>query len=480
MSRPSTNVRNSGWNLANILIYPTAFLAMTPFFIDQLGEYVFGQWMLINSYVFIAVHLVGFGLPFSITAHVAEALGKDDTPKMYAYINAASRLLGRMMGLLSLLGGLLYGLALWDPGVFSDGLWTILSVATFFIAIKFPEVLFQSIFKGFEQYHKAAIFNMLNRLLALSLHFILIYLGYGLLAVFMASFVVNTLVVGIQAWVIFSRMKGFRLQIWKPLQERKALYHFGFWTWLQTIIAVASYQMDRFLVAFYLGTAAVTYFVLAATIANHLHMAFEAVVSWFLPKVARLKASLGETRSHFYSIRAFSVGFSLLVILFIYLISEPLFILWLGPDKYAKMIDFFKLFLIFEAFLVLAIVPKLYLNAIKSLSFITSLEFMYKTAIIVGMVLCFSWYGSAQSLIWGQNAAMIVFMPVMYYLVNKRALHSGIIKETFLNIVPSLAVMGAILSTSWMWIGAYLLLAIISFIFIYIRNKDFNLKLLFE
>ena len=51
--------------------------------------------------------------------------------------------------------------------------------------------------------------------------------------------------------------------------------------------------------------------------------------------------------------------------------------------KFVKMDTFFKLFLIFEAFLILSIVPKIYLNALKSFHFITSMELMYKSAIIV-------------------------------------------------------------------------------------------------
>ncbi len=479
MARQSTNVSNSGWNLANILLYPTAFLAMTPFFIDKLGEDVFGQWMLINSYVFIAVHLVGFGLPFSITTYIAEALGKNDQSKLYAYVNASSRLLGRMMILVFLMAILIAILAIMDVGVFSATMWTTLSVATVFIVVKFPEILFQSIFKGYEQYDKAAFFNMLNRLVALGLHLIIIYQGFSLLMIFISSLVVNTLVDCLQAYIIYRRMKGYRLVFWKALPERKELYHFGFWTWLQTIIAVASYQMDRFLVAFFLGTAAVTYYVLAATIANHLHMAFEAVVSWFLPKVARLKANLTNTHDHFHSIRAFSVGFSLFVIAFVFLISGPLFTLWLGPEKYIKMIGFFKLFLVFESMLVLAIVPKLYLNAIKSLTFITSLEFMYKTAIITGMIICFSIYGTAESLIFGQIAALVIFMPVEYYLVNKRELKANAFKESIINMLPSFCIMGAILTENW-WSWGLILLAVIAFVLAYLTPKNFKLKLLFE
>ena len=174
----STNVRNSSWNLANILVYPTAFLAVTPFFINRLGEDVFGEWMLINSYVYIAVHLVGFGLPHSITAHVAEALGKRSNEKLNAYINASSRLLGRMTILVVLFAVLLSVYAKWgNEFMFDTYIWKTLAVASFFIAAKFPEILFQSIYKGYEHYNKAAIFNMANRLIELSIQIILVYEG---------------------------------------------------------------------------------------------------------------------------------------------------------------------------------------------------------------------------------------------------------------------------------------------------------------
>ncbi|MEJ2595435.1 MAG: hypothetical protein P8100_09990 [bacterium] len=106
MIRKTTNVRNSGWNLVNILLYPALFLAATPYFIDKLSASVFGEWMLINSYIYISVHLMGFGLPDSITAHVARAIGLQDRKKLYAYINASGSLLGKMASI-SLLVALL-------------------------------------------------------------------------------------------------------------------------------------------------------------------------------------------------------------------------------------------------------------------------------------------------------------------------------------------------------------------------------------
>ena len=436
--------------------------------------------MLINSYVFIAVHIIGFGLPLSITAYVAEAIGKGDQTKLFAYINASSRLLSKMI-LFTIAGAALLilsqslGLVL-----FNNQIHKTIVIATLLISVKIPEILFQSVFKGYEHYHKAALYNILTRLLTLSAQIVLVYKGFSLLEMYLAGLIINFTMVFLQGLNIFSGLKGFRPVFFKALPERKEIYNFGFWTWLQTIIAVASFQIDRFIVAWFLGTATVTYYVLAATIANHLHMAFEAVVSWFLPKISRIKAAHGDTINYFYTIRAFSVAFSLVSIVIVFILSEPIFYLWLGEEKCSKVIGFFKLFLIFEAFLIMSNVPKLYLNAIKSLSFITSLELMYKSAIIVGMVIFFIITPNATYLIWGQIVALIIFMPVEYFLINRRVLHSKPISETIFTMLPSFAVMGIILAGRLDLALFFFGLGALFFWLIYLKNSYFSINLLSE
>jgi len=480
MLRNSKNLKNSGWNLVNILIYPIAFLAATPFFINKLGENVFGEWMLINSYVFISVHLVGFGLPESITAYVAEALGKKNNTLLYAYINGASRLLLRFSVVTFFIGIIMLLIYLSGNFFFTDYIWKTLIIATFMIVLKFPEILFQSIFKGYEKYGSAALFNMMNRLIALALQVILIVVGFSLLEIFISNLIVLFMTLIIQGYFIYRGLKEYRLVLFKPLPERKALYHFGFWNWLQTIIDIGANQLDRFIVAYFLGTATVTYYVLASTIANHLHMAFQASVSWLFPKVSRLKASLTDTRAYFHTIRAFSVGFSLLVLVILYLVNQPLLTLWLGPEKYEKIASFFKLFIMFESFLILSIVPKLYLNGIKSLQFITSLELMFKSAIIIGMILFFILFNTGESLIWGQITALFIFMPVEYFLVNRKILKENSLRETLATILPSIFVCAAIISSGWFLTSAFVIFAVLLFWLIFYRDKHFDHHLLLE
>ena len=199
-----------------------------------------------------------------------------------------------------------------------------------------------------------------------------------------------------------------------------------------------------------------------------------------LPKISRMKAALKDTRNYFHTIRAFSVGFSLLVIIALYFVSEPLFTLWLGHEKYLKMIVFFKLFLVFEAFLILTIVPNLYLNAMKLLSFNTSLELMYRLAMIVIIIAFFSFWKTAESLIWGQIVALVIFMPVEYFLINKRILKENGFKETFLTSLPSVFIGGAILANDWIWSIVFFTLATLIYYFIYLKDKHFKRSLLTE
>lgn len=480
MKSKSSNLQNASWNLVNILAYPVAFLATAAFFINRLGENVFGQWMLINSYVFIAVNVASFGLSNSITAYVAEAIGQKNENKLHAYINASSRLLGRLMALALLLALIMVLMLYFDIIIFSEYFWKILILATLLIATKFPELLYQSIFKGFEQYKLSAIFNISTRMLMLVLQFILVLKGYSLLSIFVGSLAVSLVFTAWQGFEIYRKLNGYRLVIFRALPERKQIYHFGFWNWIQTNIDVASFQLDRFLVAYFLGTATVTYYVLAATIANHLHMAFTAAVGWLLPKISLLKASLKDTRLYFHTIRAFSVGFSLLTIIGLYAVSKPLLTLWLGQDKYEKIIEFFKLFLAFEALLILSIVPKIYLNGIKSLKFITVIEFIYKSAMIVGMLAFFIVLRTAESLILGQIAALLIFIPVEYFVINRRIIKENPFRETIMTVMPSLLVALAILTPPPVWPLVFTLLATLVYWHIYLNDTYFNYHLLKE
>lgn len=480
MFKRSSNIKNSGWNLANILLYPVAFLAVTPFFINQLGEESFGVWMLVNSYVYIAVHILSFGLGNSITAYVAEALGKKLNTKLHAYVNSATKLIVWIS--LGTIGFALLWVVLNALGIhlFELDLDTILVIATFVITVKFWELLYQNILKGFERYDLASFWNIISKILVLGAQVGLVLMGFGLMEIFISNLILNLVMVIFQAVVSYRLLPGYRFRLVSN-EERKDLYHFGFWTWLQTIVQVLAYQIDRFIIAAFLGPVIAGYYILASTIANHMHMAFMAVVSWLFPKIARKKESNeSDIKLYFHTLRGFSLGSSLLVIFVTYLLYEPVFTLWLGADKFAKMGDYFALFLMFEAFLIMTVVPLLFLNGMKMLKFITSLEFMYKIGAIVGMIIAFWISPKAESLILGQVIALGILIPMEYFFINQRLLKESAWQETLITVLPSLLIALLIWIDSPIYTLLMFIAAVLIFVLYFMPSKRFKKNLLLE
>ena len=477
MHKTPGNIKNSSWNLANILFYPMAFLALTPFFINHLGENNFGVWMLINSYVYISLHIVSFGLGNSITAHVAEALGKKDPKSLFNYINVSTRTIAAISIVTLFLSLLWYTL---EINLFGESLDKILVIATLVISVKFWELLYQSMLKGYERYDLASMYNIISKLIILGAQFFLVINGFGLLEIFISNLLLNLIMVVLQAVVSYRQVKGYRFSFKRSKEESGNLFHFGLWTWLQTIISVLAYQLDRFVVAIFLGPAITGYYILASTIINHMHMAFGAIVSWLLPKISRKKESKKDITIYFTTLRSFLIGFSLLAILITYFLYEPVFTLWLGPDKLGKMSEFFKLFLIFEAFLIMTIIPLFYLNAIKMLKFITSMELMYKSGVIIGLLVAFAIIPSGNSIIIGQIIALFVLIPVEYYFINKKILFDNTLKESILTIIPSTMVALVIIFSQGYLTILFILIAVVVFKLYFLNHKRFHYKLLME
>jgi O-antigen/teichoic acid export membrane protein len=486
MAISSQNLKNSGWSIVNILLYPIAFMGLTPVFISRMGEMQFGIWMLVNSYVYIAVNIISFGFSNSITAHVAEALGKDDRGKLFAYINAATRILGiitastalpALFAMVALLA-LPPLFALPSFYLFNPRLDLVLVVATLLISVKFYELLYQSVFKGFERFDLSGKYNILNKFLVLGVQLILVLKGDGLLSMFLGNLIINFAVVAIQGFVMHRILPGYRFRMHKNPAESKDLFVFGFWTWLQTIISVAAYQIDRFVVAIALGPIVAGYYILASTIANHMHMAFGAMGSWLFPKVSRQKEISPDTRLYFHSLRGVTTGISLLLILGMSLIYKPFFTLWIGPEKFAKMGSFFALFLVYEAYLVLSIVPQFYLNGIRMLRFITMLELMYKSGILIGMFVAFALVPTGESLLLGQVIALMILMPLEYFLVNNKILHDHPVGESLVAIIPSFCIACIIYFNRVPLTIGLSVFAAFTFASYYLKPSRFNLKLL--
>lgn len=486
MLKRSQNIKNSFWNLLNIGLYPVAFLALTPFFLERLGEHLFGIWMLINAMVFIMVQVGHFGMGNSITMFVAESRGLDSTPRLNRFFNA-----GLNFTTLAAAIGLLLSVVCWYAFPFFEKLVPVnddytadvhlsLTLSVVLISTRFYEQFFQGFFRGFEEYDTSGKFNIANRMFTLGGHALAAWQGWGLTGIMLASLGVNTITVLAQYRVSLTYLPGYR---WTPTVNRAIfgkLGDFGFWTWLQSLIALLCFQLDRFIVAFFLGTDVVAYYSIASMIANHLHMAMEALVGWMFPKISRFRNQGRDTAPLYLTVRSLLLTTSLLLFASLFIVREPLFTLWLGVEKYRQIIPFIEAFLYFQVFYVLSITPKFYLNGLSRMRLITSIEFSYKAVSIVFMIVFFAIYKDGLSLIWGQVVALMITMPIEAYVVNRQVLKQNVFRETALVALPCFSLFFALyIPSPWLSIAAFVVTAVLVRL-VYFGRGMFDRNLLLE
>lgn len=481
----SKNLSNSVWNIANTVIYPVAFLAATPFFLDHLGEHVFGTWMTLNALVFISVQVLHFGTGESVSMYVAEARGKQNQQRLMRYFNSAFN-----FSALLALGVTALAVVLWvlppsviprvASGLSSDDLKIALVLTLFTIASKFFEQLFGSFFKGFEEYGTAARFNMGQKLAMLLLQVGAVVMGYGLPTVLLMAAGSNTLLAMLQ--FIWSRryLPGHRWEAKIDPLIFGRLRSFGFWTWLQTLVALLGFQLDRLIVAFALGTHVVAYYSLASMIANHIHMVLEATVSWIFPMSSRMAGEKRDTTPLYVTVRGFVMSLSLVGLLALGFLSDPIFGLWLGAEKYRQMQEFIRLFILLEVFYVATIVPKFYLHGIGELRLIAGIEIGYKTLGVAVMLAAFALFGTATSLIWGQVVVLMLAAPLEMLIINSRVLRASLLHEVILCVLPCFLTFGALYRQPFLVSALMGLSAMVVAYVAYFRHPGFRFKLLMQ
>ena len=461
-STPS-NLKNSAWNLAGNFVYPVIFLALTPFFIGRLTDSVFGIWMLINSVVFISVEALFLGIGDSVTMFVAAARGRKDEQELHAVLNTSTSL-ALLYGLgVALVGALLYFLlrdASWLPlsDTYRELTLQTLAVATGVIAIRFSDLVFQSAFKGFERYDTASIALMAHRLGWLAANVALVLAGYGLVEMFWANVVVSLLVVLWQYRALLRQLPGYRFAFNFERAQRKRLLGFGVFTWIQSMVSLAAFQADRFVIAGSLGPNVVAYYSIASMISNHLHVGYGAITAWLFPKVSRLREEGMALLPLYHTLRTTVVSIGLVSLTLFYALSGPLFELWLGSEKAAATLPYVHLFVLYELLYLLTIVPKFFLNGSGQVKLWTGLEFAYKSWNIVLMFTLFTVYGTPESLVLGLIVSALTMLPIQAWQVNKRVLKQPPWQEVIGSLAPSFLLVAALALPGW-WLKLMLLAA---------------------
>jgi O-antigen/teichoic acid export membrane protein len=481
----SRNFINTIWNVIDTLAYPAMFFLLTPFFLKHLGDKEFGIYTL-SSQMVVYIQILNFGLGTATFINVArnKALNNHESTKNSINTNLSFMILvfgfSVMVGLIMFCAIQFGGLYKIDEQLKAIAAYSIM-LGILVGAVKLVEQIPLHAFKGIERFDIASFINTFFRLSILAINVVLVYYHFRVQYMWLSALIISLLGLVVLLVVLKRKFPAFSFSFNINFDFVKQELGLGLWLWLQTILIVLAYRLDLSLLP-YLdnGLAKVTYYGLCQTIFNHIHMVFIAGALWVFPRFTALVKRGDDIVPLYRTIRSFITGGGLLALCVFSVLKEPIFNLWVGAERYLKFNEFLPLYISFEMFYVLTIIPLLFLNS-------TGNE---KKAFLLNLVLCglsllfilsgFYFIKTPQSLLWGLITATIISVPVVCYYINNLLLKGNVFEETFIILIPSALAFGFTL-TEIFWQKALLFaLLIIAARFILFSKKNFDYRLLLK
>lgn len=323
----------------NILLSNLINLVFTPFLLTTLGKSEYGLYTLIGAFVgYMAV--LDFGLGNTITRYVAKYRAENDKPGEQSFLSLAF-LIYAVLTVVSVIIGMAMVPVL--PTVFGNSL----TAAELDTARKMFEVLiinigltlflnaFTSIMSGYEKFvfpRTITILRVIVRPLAI---IVLLLMGYKAFAIVVVDTVLNVLLLLINMWFVFFRMKirvKYQHHAWPFIKE---ILMFSVFVFINMIVDQVYWRLGQLVVGIYCGTASVAIFAIGMSFPGY-YMNFSTAISGvFLPRATQMcvdNASNKELDDLFIKtgrIQFIVIGFILSGFI---LLGKPFVIRWAGPD----------------------------------------------------------------------------------------------------------------------------------------------------
>ncbi len=416
MAKLSRHLSYSFWGVLDTVCYPILYFALTPSLIRYMGPVAFGFWLLLNTLITV---LQLFNFNFGITAMrpIAQARAAGNSAHVAAVINSLLRTTFVQFLLICVLGVLLFAFirnTQWSREALLQpyGPWCFFLAAAL-AGLKYFEQLFQNTLKAYDRFRAASVLNMVSRSGALILSVIVAAIWPNIIFwVLLGNIGWTLLSIGLQLFATERMLPFYKPGIPSNRNLQRNLLQYSMWPWLQSIFVVLTFQADRFWVTGYAGLREVSHYALVATMFNHIHMIFSAMVAWAFPLIVGKYTRQEGHESQYRFINSLLVLFATAALCIFYLISPWLLPAWVGQETYLGLKPYVQSFTAFELAFVHSIMPLMLLNG-------TGRERVATFSVLICCGLCFSlmmaglwFYHSPVALVQGMTIGAVLGIPV--------------------------------------------------------------------
>jgi O-antigen/teichoic acid export membrane protein len=295
-------VINIATNYLRFAASMVAVFFMTPYVIGKLGLEQFGLWSLIYSLVGL-FGLMDFGLATAAVKYVAEATGTNNqqgrnqtlATLLLIYVVIAVLCMTLVMVLATPVSSS-FELADDQQQMFAPVLW-LLGLA---VSLNFPASLFKASMSGAGRMHIVNIFDLVMVLVNVSLTFVLLEAGYGMmgLAISTAVTLLGTSVAMIP--LAYRLIPGFSVHWGLVSRQRiRPLLSFSMCAFMANIALLVTLRLDPIAIKMFLPLSAVALYAIAAKISEYVFLLNKQFSNALMPLVSQLhgrgdSASIGK------------------------------------------------------------------------------------------------------------------------------------------------------------------------------------------
>jgi O-antigen/teichoic acid export membrane protein len=348
-----------------------------------------------------------------------------------------------------------------------------LQVACFLFGLKFLEASLLSIYQGFKRYDLAAKWSVGSRLLILVANVICAILGYGLSGILVCTLCIQFLYLVLLFFFIKSNYSFLSLYPNFSLKGSKTFLSFGLWSWVQNMLAVFTTQVDKLIVVSTAGLQTLTYYSVGSMIAMQFHSIFISTSNWVFPAVSERVAKKESLVDFYAKAQALLLFFGFASLISFLVLEKYILTMWLGSFVYEQAGEFIRVFVYYNFFLILMIMPYFFLNGSNNLKQNTLSEFVLKALNIIFMVIFYNLMGTI-GLVWGIVISTALVVPYKIMQVNKYVLFRNPIFFNIEAILCSVLLVGVFqLPNVYVKIVCFLLF-LAFFYFLFLRKASLS------
>jgi O-antigen/teichoic acid export membrane protein len=366
----------SALRFLNFAAQLVAALFLMPFMVGSLGDRMYGFWVLIGK-IIDYYGLIDLGITAAVSRHIAAAIGARDDKQCNQVISNALALYSGVAALVGAATMLLVVLApLFVSGneniVLFQKVILLLGLNT---AVEFPIRVFGGVLTAQLRYDIMSLLKLGTLVLRVSGIVAVLSLGHGLLALALV-----TVAAGVPekiAYIYFARRSYPKLHVSFSYLSKKTvrtLYGYGLYVFLIQLGDMFKFNVDSFIIASFVGLAAVTHYGVATSLMINFMSLIGTVMGVLVPVFSRMEAENDPVRIK----KAFYLSTKIAICLtsfvsFGFIAWGRLFIeRWMGPNY----LDAYPCLVI----LVIGLTVSLWQSASQSLLFGTSKHKFYAIA----------------------------------------------------------------------------------------------------